>query len=221
MVDWLVSLPIWQMALLVFGATYLVAAVIHVVVIRLAVGDRARAFKTVSAGLLPPLGILFGLFVAFIAAQVWSTVDHAGNAVNSEATALSRVVFLAASFPGDTETRLRGLVNRHIDNVAAVEWRMMARGRASLKITPHEIGEALQLTLAQIPHSPGQETAQREIAAALEQVLDARRQRITVSRSQVNLIKWAALVVQAICTLIAIAFVHSDNSAPGRGGSHE
>jgi len=54
MVDWLVSLPIWQMALLVFGATYLVAAVIHVVVIRLAVGDRARAFKTVSAGLLPP-----------------------------------------------------------------------------------------------------------------------------------------------------------------------
>ena len=211
MVDWLVSLPIWQMALLVFGATYLVAAVIHVVVIRLAVGDRARAFKTVSAGLLPPLGILFGLFVAFIAAQVWSTVDHAGNAVNSEATALSRVVFLAASFPGDTETRLRGLVRRHIDNVAAVEWRMMARGRASLKITPHEIGEALQLTLAQIPHSSGQETAQREIAAALEQVLDARRQRITVSQSQVNLIKWAALVVQAICTLIAIAFVHSDN----------
>ena len=56
MVDWLVSLPIWQMALLVFGATYLVAAVIHVVVIRLVVGDRARAFKTVSAGLLPPLG---------------------------------------------------------------------------------------------------------------------------------------------------------------------
>jgi hypothetical protein len=35
------------------------------------VDERARrAFKAISAGMLPPLGIVFGLFVAFIAAQV-------------------------------------------------------------------------------------------------------------------------------------------------------
>jgi hypothetical protein len=209
--DWAERLSVTWLTVAVFAATYVVTAVIHLVVTRLAVGDRARAFKTVSAGLLPPLGILFGLFVAFIAAQVWSEIDRANSAVNNEASALSRVVFLAASFPGEPETRLRGLVRRHIDNVAEVEWPMLARRKATLKITPHELGEALQLILAETPQSAGQTTAQREIVTALQQALDARRQRIVASRSQVNPVKWAALLVQAICTLVAIAFVHGDN----------
>jgi hypothetical protein len=41
--------------------------------------------------------------------------------------------------------------------------------------------------------------------------LDARRQRIIISESQVNLVKWACLFMQAFCALIAIAMVHSDN----------
>jgi hypothetical protein len=209
--EWLARLSVTWLSVVIFTATYIVAGVIHTVVTRLAVGDRARAFKTVSAGLLPPLGILFGLFVAFIAAQVWSEIDRANNAVTNEASALSRVVFLAASFPGEPETQLRGLVRRHLDNVATVEWPMMARRKANLKITPLELGEAMQLALAQTPQSPGQTTAQREIVTALQQALDARRQRIVVSRSQVNPVKWAALLVQAICTLVAIAFVHGDN----------
>ena len=72
MSDWFHSLPVAWMALLVFGFTYFVVAVIYVVVRLLAVGERARAFKSVSPGMLPPLGIVFGLFVGFTAAQVWS-----------------------------------------------------------------------------------------------------------------------------------------------------
>jgi len=72
MSDWLHNLPLAWMALVVFGATYLVAAVIYALVMALAVGERARSFKAVSPGMLPPLGIIFGLFVAFTAAQVWN-----------------------------------------------------------------------------------------------------------------------------------------------------
>jgi len=55
------------------------------------------------------------------------------------------------------------------------------------------------------------EAAQREMATALETALDARRQRIIISQSQVNLLKWLCLFIQAVCTLVAIATVHSDN----------
>ncbi len=88
---------------------------------------------------------------------------------------------------------------------------MMARHTATLTITPQPLAEALQLTLALNPSSRGQETAQREIATTLETALDARRQRIIVSLSQVNLVKWSCLFVQAVCMLVAIAMVHSDN----------
>lgn len=99
MSDWIHGLPFGWMAVLIFGGTFLIAAVIYGVVQSLAVGDRARAFKGVSPGLLPPLGIIFGLLVAFLAAQVWGDLDRAHTAVNREASALRAVVILADSFP--------------------------------------------------------------------------------------------------------------------------
>ena len=77
MSDWLENLPITGMALVVFAATYLVAGGIYWVVIGLARGDLGRAFKAVSPGMLPPLGIIFGLLAGFLAAQVWSDYDRA------------------------------------------------------------------------------------------------------------------------------------------------
>ena len=59
--DWLLHLPVLWMVLVVFAATYFIAGGVYLVVTRLAVNERAKAFKAVSPGMLPPLGILFGL----------------------------------------------------------------------------------------------------------------------------------------------------------------
>src|SRR6266508_4454209 len=133
MSDWLHNLPVAWMALVVFGFTYLIAAAIHVTVIVLAHGERARSFKAVSPGMLPPLGILFGLFVAFTAAQVWSDNDRAGAAVSREASALRSVEIVAASFPGQPEAQLRALIRRYIEEAATQEWPMMAQRAATLR----------------------------------------------------------------------------------------
>jgi hypothetical protein len=209
--DWLHNLPIVWMALLVFGVTALVTAAIYGIVSALAVGTRARSFKAVSPGMLPPLGILFALFVAFTASQVWSDNDRANTVVDREASSLRTVAILAAAFPGEPETRLRGFMRSYIADAVAQEWPMMARGTATLQTIPYSLAEALHLTLGLTPSNPGQQTAQREITTALENALDARRQRIIISQSQVNWIKWACLCLQAICALIAIAMVHSDD----------
>lgn len=211
MSDWLHNLPVAWMALVVFGATYLITASIYAAVNVLATGERARAFKAVSPGILSPMGIVFGLYLAFTAAQVWGDIDRANAAVNREANALSSVVIFAASFPGDSEERIRALVARYIKNAAAQEWPMMARHAAKPRVTPAPLAEALQLALSLAPESRGQETAQREIVTALDSALDARRERITISSSQVNLVKWLCLFVQAICLLLAIAMMHNDN----------
>jgi hypothetical protein len=211
MSEWIHSLPLLWMAIAVFGATYLAAAGIQAGVALFATNERARAFKAVSPGMLPPLGIIFGLFVAFTAAQVWSDNDRATAAVDREASALRSIVLLASSFPGESETRLQALVQRYVQDAATKDWPAMARRAANLRTPPQSLIEALQLTLALKPDSPGGVTAQRDMAAALQNVLDARRQRILVSESAVNAVKWACLYLQAICALVAIALVHSDN----------
>jgi|RhiMethySRZTD1v2_1073278.scaffolds.fasta_scaffold00851_24 hypothetical protein len=209
--EWLLHLPTVWMTVVVFGFTYLVTAAIYAVVNALAVDERARSFKAVSAGMLPPLGIIFGLFVAFTAAQVWNDNDRANAAVNREASALRAVVVLAGVFPGEPEARLRNLVRRYIEDAATQEWPMMGRHAATLTPVPHLLVEALHLTLALTPDSEGQRIAQREITLALENVSDARRQRIIVSQTQVNFVKWSCMFAQAVCALLAIAIVHCDN----------
>ena len=45
----------------------------------------------------------------------------------------------------------------------------------------------------------------------LHTALDARRQRIVISEYAVGEVKWLGILLQGLCTLVAIAMVHSDN----------
>jgi hypothetical protein len=87
----------------------------------------------------------------------------------------------------------------------------MARQRASFASLPVKLIEALNSALALTPVDEGQKLAQREMVDVLELALDARRQRIIISQSAVSPVKWAGLLLQALCAFVAIALVHSDN----------
>ena len=214
--DWFHNLPVPWMALVIFGGVYLLAFVIYAGVLAAATQKRIRSFKAISAGILSPLGVVFGLFVVFTAAQVWSDNDRASTAVSQEATALRSVLVLAATFPGEPETKLRSLVREYVQQAAAVEWPMMAhRAAASLNAPSPALIQAMQLVLSLTTAGSGQEIAQREIVSNLETALEARRHRILVSRAEVNMVKWSCLLLQAVCALVAIAFVHCDDPLAG------
>ena len=159
------------------------AASIYLVVTRLAVNERARAFKAVSPGMLPPLGILFALLVGFIAVEVWGNFDKAKAAVATEASALRAVVLLAGTFPEEQKTRIYALINRHIDEAVNKEWPEMAQQRATLSTLPTALIEELHDTLSLKPADESQRAAQPEMVKALHTALDARRQRIVISES--------------------------------------
>jgi hypothetical protein len=209
--DGSLNLPVLWMAAAVFSATYLITGGIYLLVTKLAVNERAKAFKAVSPGMLPPLGILFALLVGFIAVEVWSNFDKAKAAVATEASALRAVVLLAGIFPEEQRTRIHALINRHIENSVNKEWPEMAQQRATLSSLPTALIEELHDTLALKPVDDSQRAAQPEMMKALNTALDARRQRIVISESALGTVKWIGILLQGLCTLIAIAMVHSDN----------
>jgi hypothetical protein len=132
-------------------------------------------------------------------------------AVNREASSLRSVLVLATIFPGEPESQLRGFVSRYVQEAATQEWPMLAQHSASLSSSAVPLIEALRFTLALPTNNSGQQTAQRELITSLESALDARRQRILISSSEVNVVKWVCLILQAACALLAIALVHSDH----------
>ncbi len=87
----------------------------------------------------------------------------------------------------------------------------MAQQRATLSSLPTALIEELHDTLALKLVDDSQRAAQPELVKALNTALDARRQRIVISEFALGTVKWIGILLQGLCTLIAIAMVHSDN----------
>ena len=211
MVDWLYHLPVVWMAVVVFAATLLISGVIYVAVLALATRERARAFKAMSPVMLTPLAVIFGLIVAFLAAQVWTDGERANAAVIREANALRTVVVLSTYFPKEQGTRIRAFVRRHIEKAVNEEWPAMAKRRANLSLISAGYTEGLQLALSIVPQSEAQVIAQRELVSSLESAFEARRQRIIISESTINWVKWTVIGLLAALLMLTIGIVHSDN----------
>lgn len=211
MTEWFYHLPVVWMSLVVLVATGIFAALIYSAVMMLATGERARAFKAISPVMLTPLAVVFGLIVGFLAAQVWSDSDRAAATVTREARALRTIVVLATSFPGAPESRIRALVRDHINDAVNDEWPAMARQEANLATLTATDAEALQLVLSVPAQTPSQQLVQRELLSALQNALDARRDRIVISLSSINSVKWTVVLLLAALILVTIAMIHCDN----------
>ena len=111
--------------------------------------------------MLPPLGIIFGLLVGFIAFHIWADFDRAKVAVANEASALRSAVLLAGNLSPEVEAQVRSLIARHIEKCLSEDWPAMAEQHATLTTPPAALIEALQRVLAFAPANDGQRTAQR------------------------------------------------------------
>jgi len=211
MPDWLYHLPVVWMAVVVVVGTAIVAAIVYAISFALAARGLESSLKGVSPVMLTPLAVLFGLIVAFLSSQVWSDSQRANAAVAREASALRTVVVLASAFPGDTANRVKALVRRHIEDAVNSEWPAMARQQATLTMFAAEAAEVPEMTLAAQAQSESHAAVQREMVAAFQIASDARRERIVISQSSINWIKWSVVFLLAVLILFTIAFVHIDN----------
>src|SRR5262245_41471106 len=207
MSGWLLDLPVSWMALVIFIITYLSAALVFWSATHLAGEGSGRL---VDPGILSPLGVVFGLLVVFTAAQVWGALERANSAVADEASALRDVILLGESLSTNDNSRLRVLIENHIDTSESAEWPAMAKGRAAIAM-PTSLREALRQALTFPTADDNQKTAKSEIINALQKALDARRQRIVISQGTGSVVRWFGLLVTGLCVMIGIALAHLDN----------
>jgi hypothetical protein len=216
MSDWFFGLQMFPMALIVFGITYLLAACIFVMVVRLAVGERARVFKAIVPSCLSPLGAVFALLLVFSAEPVWTNFTHAKQAVAAEASGLRDALILARGMPPETEAHIRTLIGTYVAQSATIEWPAMASNRITIETNnvcgcSSELLTALEYMRGLKLQEDAQRRDQRDIIGALEKVRSARRERIVISEDDVSTSRFTAIVVIGLCLLIWVGLVHADN----------
>jgi hypothetical protein len=210
---WIESQRTGVILLLVFGLCYALAAVIFAAALLVSRGRITHHLKATTPVMLTPLSVIAGLLIAFLASRVWSNLDHANAFVAQEASAIRQFLILTDGLPDDIRTSLHSSVRNYIHFLEVEDWPAMNESRASLQVLPADLITAMRTLLDYVPTRPGQQLAQQRAVIALEQLLEARRGRITLSQAVIEPIQWIVIFVLATLVLLTVAMVHVDKPA--------
>lgn len=163
-------------------------------------------------GVAPPfiniIGVLFGLTMAFLANDTWSAHDRAMNAVYREADSLQSLTALSDTLPEPLRARLRAALADYA-TASVGEWPLLAR-RAS---SPEVMARADTLLILLAGRDLGQATGSAVQSLMLQKATDLRNerdQRVALSQTHVNPLKWLGMAFLGWLTLLSIAVVHVD-----------
>ena len=193
MLNWVTSQATFVIGVIALAFCYLMGLAAFATVELAARRGHRVALKAVSPVTLTPLAVVFGLLMAFLAADVWPNFDRARTFVGQEATQLSEVLVFADALRPEIRLLVRREIRDHVRNTVEREWPAMASGRATLRELPPPLVAALGSILAMNPEHAGQRLAQQHAVGAIEKALEARRQRILLSRMSVGGVKWLVL----------------------------
>ncbi len=168
----------------------------------------ARSLHGVAPPFINIIGVLFSLTLAFLANDTWSAHDRAMKSVYREADSLHSIATLSELLPAELKTRLRqALVGYAL--ASADEWPLLARRVESRDVL--ERADALLVLLAspEFARAAGDSVHGLMLRKASD-IRDERDQRIALSQTHVNPLKWLGMAFLGLLTLLSIAVVHVD-----------
>jgi hypothetical protein len=207
---WIESQSPSTIALITFALCYAFAAVIFALSRALAQQRFAVQLKATTPVMLTPLAVILGLVIAFVASRIWTNFDHAHAFVRDEARAIQQALTLAEALPPKVRTEMRSAIEHYLQFADAEDWPAMLQGHAKMLASVPGLTDAMTTILSFAPTDAGQQVAQQRMVIALEQSLDARRQRILLSKATALPMQWIAIIVLAVLALLTVAIVHID-----------
>jgi hypothetical protein len=203
---WL-DLPTGAVFLVLAACLAAVTAAVH----WLTFGRATRPWAQGFAGVVPQyagvLAVLFSLLTGFLANDVWERERQAERAVVVERDGLLAAHELSAATAVADMAGLREALRGYVRVVLAEEWPRMAEGGRSAAAD-----DAIDALLREVA-KPGVAAAAGQavhgaLLGSLLQVRRARDDRLLLSGDQADQTKWAAVLILAVLTLLALGIVH-------------
>ena len=173
--------------------------------------DRLAAYDGVAPPFINIIGVLFALTLAFLANDTWSAHDRAVNAVYREADSLQAIVSLVRGLPGPAAAGVTAAVSAYAASAAEVEWPLLARRQSSGETARALDGLLGTVAAGEIGVALGPAVHAQMLARVME-VREARDQRIGLSQTHVNPLKWLGMAFLGFVTMLSVAVVHVHNA---------
>jgi hypothetical protein len=162
--------------------------------------DPDRPHHDAAGAIFSMVGVLYAVVLAFVVIVVWENDGEARADSQVEASAVARVYFTARSLPEPQRSTLMTDARDYADVVAHQEWPLMARGRTSAQARQHVA--AMRLTTHQLrPTTADQEILMGDTLDAIDELVDARRERTSALTAPLTPLMWSGLIVSSVLTI--------------------
>ncbi len=178
----------------------------------LSFASRFAAYAQEWKGVVPPfVGVpatLFGLLMTFLSQDVWDANRRAHQAVALEREQLATLSALSSNNGIDSDDILSA-IHEYVEAVVGLEWQAMEAGSQS-----PETEAALNKLNAAVSGAKIGPSFQRALIDAVIGLRSARDQRLAIASAFTDDRKWAAVLIIAFITQIALAVTHLDRPKP-------
>ena len=208
MVGWIETQRPEVIALVVFGFSYVVVALLVIASAPLSTRPIGADLRATTPVMLTPLSVIIGLLIAFLATRVWNNLDRASSYVAQEASSIRESLVLGGELPPEIRASFRQQIRVYLHFIESDDWPAMRLGQATLMETPKGLAEAVHVVVSFNPATRSQEVIQQHLVSALERTLEARRYRILLSQGSISPLQWLVIAILDVLLLATIAMVH-------------
>ncbi|MBG0795568.1 DUF4239 domain-containing protein [Methylocystis sp. H62] len=196
------------MALMLTGAM----AAIALFLCWLSFASRFAAYAQSWKGVVPPFvavpATLFGLLMTFLSQDVWDANRSAYRAIAMEREQLATLAALSGNHGVNADDIPRA-VRDYVETAVGLEWKTMEDGKESA-----ETEAALNRLTRAVASARIDAAFQRALVDTVMRLRSAREQRLAIAGAFPDDRKWAAVIIIAFITQIALAVVHLDRPRP-------
>ena len=213
MIDFLFSLPLWALAV-VLNVWLMGFALASLWAFRRWVLPRLRLNTDASlfygAAVMQSAMVLYGLVAALTAVSVWTRHSQVSDIVSSEATAIASLWRDLGGYPQRERDAMREVLRGYTNQIIQEAWPEQRQGRI-----PRAGVEWMDRFLAQLlvfePTSESQKLLHAETLSAFNRMHEARRQRLDAVNSGLPGVMWFVLLPGAMgCLLLSLFFPIED-----------
>ncbi|HKO87910.1 MAG TPA: hypothetical protein VJU83_05250 [Burkholderiales bacterium] len=209
MIDFLFSLPLWALAILL-NVWLMGFSLASLWVIRRRIAPRLNLNTNASlfygAAVLQSAMVFYGLVAALTAVSVWTKHSQVTDVVSKEATAIGSLWRDLDGYPQPVRDGMQEVLRGYTNQIIKEDWPEQRQARIPRTGTEWMIRFQSQLFSFE-PASDAQRILHAETLGSYKGVVEARRQRIdVVNNGRLPGVMWAVLLPGAMGCLLLVCF---------------
>lgn len=171
------------------------------------------AFTGAEPAIIGTVSLLFGLFAAFLANDIWTRNQIARQAVIEEGDAIRNLARLAEGLDKQNVETMRDALVDYVKVVVEKDWPLMQTGERSLEVLAKVRTISNLIVSGPIGKAVGP-TVQSKMLDSFVHLREKRQIRTILAENRTFTIKWHALVLFGLLTQLAITITHLSKPRP-------